>query len=146
MSFEEIQLETIFTCGISGTTLLHAAEELGPLVGMFSVLPETDASPSVAHLLTRLLVLTASPETPDADLIGCYVDCLKAAAAWNDVSVFRMVFRQLALDAERLPREWLMQVATHFGEMVRSDRQLTAYAERAFAGLGLPPASLADGP
>ncbi|WP_433171584.1 NACHT domain-containing protein [Actinoallomurus sp. CA-150999] len=146
MNFEEIQLETLFTCGVPSATLLHAAEDLGPLVGMFTVLPETGASPSAAHLLTRLLALTASPETPDADLVGCYVDCLKAAAAWKNVSVFRMIFRQLALDAERLPREWLMQVATHFGETVRSDQQLTAYAKRAFTGLGLPLASLADGP
>ncbi|MEV0405754.1 hypothetical protein [Actinoallomurus sp. NPDC050550] len=146
MRFEEIQLETVFTCGVPGATLLHAAEGLGPRVGMFTVFRKTDISPSVAHLLTRLLALTASPETPDADLIDCYADCLKAADAWKDVSVFRMVFRQLALDAERLPREWLMQVATHFGEMVRSDPQLAAYAKRAFAGLGLPPASLADRP
>ncbi|GAB3972785.1 hypothetical protein GCM10029978_050690 [Actinoallomurus acanthiterrae] len=146
MNFEEIQLETVFTCGVPGTILLHAAEDLDSLISSFVDLPETGVSPSLAHLLTRLLALTASLDTPDADLVGCYVDCLKAADAWRNLFVFRMVFRQLALDAERLPREWLMQVATHFGEVVRSDPQLAAYAKRAFAGLGLPPASLIDGP
>jgi CheY-like chemotaxis protein len=128
----DLTLESTFLCSMLGDTLSHAVDPWREMIGVITFLPDSPAT-SPVHLLTTLLA-AAAEESPVTDLAGCYDACLAAAESpgWNTSRYLKMIFRQLILDAHRLPADWLAGVESRFAGRIRRDAALTALAERAF--------------
>ncbi len=127
--------ESAFLCSMLGDTMSHA---LAPWKDMIDVLtfPPGATATSPAHLLADLMA-TAADEPPAGDLVARYDACLavsEASPSWNDARYLRMVFRQLVLDAPRLPGAWLEAVAERFDARLADDAGLRALMARAVGG------------
>jgi CheY-like chemotaxis protein len=132
----ELTLESAFLCSMFGDTLTHAFAPWQEMLNIITFPPDGSPATSPAHLLTRL-VKWAAAECPSSELVRCYDACLTAAEspAWADFGYLRMIFRQLALDAHRLPHDWLAGVACRFADPIQQDHRLATLARQAFSTL-----------
>jgi hypothetical protein len=116
-----------------GDTMTHALEPWREMIDVITFPPGASAATSPAHLLADLTSTTAA-EAPAGDLVACYEACLAAVEtppAWNDTRYLRMVFRQLVLDAPRLPHEWTSGVLARLAGRIEADEALSRLAARA---------------
>jgi hypothetical protein len=140
----ELTLESAFLCSMLGDTLTHAFAPWQEMINVITFPPDGSPATSPAHLLTRLFTWAAA-ERPTVELVRCYDACLTAAESptWTDFDYLRMIFRQLVLDAHRLPHDWLAGVASRFANRVEQDDRLAALARQAFSTLEDQPPAVA---
>ncbi|WP_433185687.1 NACHT domain-containing protein [Actinoallomurus sp. CA-150999] len=128
--------DTALLCDELTDLLLHASEPLENLTEVFHRRPDGSYA-SAAHELTELIRVTVEDEAPES-LTAHYDACLDAITIDDPDSplYLRMIFRQLALDAERLPRNWLALIERRFQDEIQGDQQLGELARRAFTAHG----------
>ncbi|MFB4308812.1 NACHT domain-containing protein [Actinomadura sp. GTD37] len=138
-TMEELQRDSRFLCDTAQDMLLHTIEPLGSPNGVGALVPvwfttfEGDLF-SPANALINLWAQSSVLEIDIARLQRAYERCLAFTPGDSLISIVMVakLLRQLAADADRLPREWRAGVLQRIKPIIRAHSDFHPWAREAF--------------